>query len=77
MMVLRLGQFADAIGELKRLEKVREIELPLQMVFVDNPPAGIELLRQTSQFVGRQRRNAAFAGHTLFLRQIGHAFYDC
>ena len=76
MMVLRLGQFADTIGELKRLAEVREFELLFEMVFVDNVPASLDLFRQKSQIVARQRRDAAFAGHTLFLRQIGHAFYN-
>ena len=64
MVVLLLGQFADAIGEIERLAEVWELEFPFQMVFADDLPAWIQLLRERVEIIALERRHAAFAGHT-------------
>ena len=72
MVILLLGQFPDAVGELEGLAEVLEFEPPFEVMLIDDPPAGIQLPRQAGQVFAGQRRDAAFAGHTLFLRQIRH-----
>ena len=54
------------------LAEVLELEIPFEMMFIDDPPAGIQLPCKAGHVLAGQRRDAAFTGHALFLRQIRH-----
>jgi len=65
MMALFFRQFTYLVGEIEGLTKILELETPLQMVGVDGPPSGIELVKQFFQAGTFQRRGARLAGNTV------------
>ena len=72
MMVLLFGQFPDLVGKMERLAEILELIFPFQMMFVDDAPAFPQFPRQGGQVVSFEGRRAAFARHTIFLRQFVH-----
>ena len=66
MVTLFFRQFTDLVGEIESTPEILELEAPLQMVCVHDPPSGIDLVKQFIHAISFQRRCASLAGNALF-----------
>src|SRR5579864_4536495 len=67
MVVPLLGQFADAVREIKRSTEVLKIVFPLQVMPANDAPIAAQLSCHIFQLIACKWLNATFAGNTFFL----------
>src|SRR5690606_466599 len=69
MVLLRLGDLADSIREVKSLLEVLELERALEMTGFVQPPRIVELLEQCLGPASLERRHTAAARHAFLIGQ--------
>src|SRR5580692_7988498 len=71
MVPLLLGHFTNAVDEVERLPEVREREAFLDVMFLDDLPAG-QLIGELAELLPGERRGSTAAWHALFVGESAH-----
>jgi hypothetical protein len=72
-MSLALGQGTDTVHESERCDEVGETQRTLEMVCIDDSPAGLQLAEETFLLPSGERGRSTLAGHTVLVGEVRHA----
>jgi hypothetical protein len=70
MVTLVLGHFTDPVHVGQGVAEVLELEIPHQVVFVDDPPAFAELTVKRLERIASERGHSAAAGDAPLVSQL-------
>ena len=69
MVPLLFGDSADAVHKIERLLEVGKTVFAVEMMFVDNAPAGNTIV-QSLKFSAGERWHSATTGYALFFQRV-------